>query len=1440
MRNVYYTILVVACLIGNLTVKASTRTESSSGFTDIKLDLMNGNFLTPDEIAAQSKVTFGIAIAEDGTQTRVAADDASANIVLKDFNHHSNDHGFNPGTAVVKVQGAVKISIGTCAWGGDVTITNAEGTTVASMNTNNGKCYHNNQTCAEAYYNGEATTLSIKGGKYIPYIAIEAVSDVPANSKVTFSLGEYTDAGTAPAEAEVQTGTAYTLPLNRTLYVEGKTLTAWTDGSNSYKPGEEITVSENLTLTPVFTDNAVSLDAREDEVTVSWDFQRKNGAPTLAYERVAAIYVAQATINGEVIDVKMNLDTTTSGKIANGNWTDWAQMNAGTTLTIPVAKNCTISLESYSATTTTTIAGDTNYELSSNGSSSVATYIYGGDAETIDIVIGDGSYFRYFKVVYPKVESNIQERPVYVTDFTDWESLSSSSGPASVDKTTNFSNETLTFTFDGVTVMPAGTESKFGSDVKGFARAEKNLAGTITTSTLENITRIRYRHAATGNNRGYKLEKKSAADSDWVVLSDAVADPAAGVWVECDINEKDVQLRWTNLATNQYAFLLDFEIYSNIEITTPQVTLTASVSPEEAGSVSIYPASSQYDQGSEVTLTANKNFGYKFIKWVDAANQTLSTDASYKQALNENMVITAVFEPLATYSLKTSVEGGANGYMITATPEATLVNGEKMYEEGTLVTLTATENPILKFTNWKSGETTNELSVNMDANKEYVAVYSASDYIVGWDFILKGNNSRPADFISTSENEATALVLRKEDGTTQGWLDKSKESGGYEGEPAAVNWKNISEKYYYETKINAADFIDIKVTSKMLYNYNAYSVQKLEYSLDGTNYKEAARITLTGSKAWTPLEATLPTECNNAASLHLRWIPDYNSDIVGTASDNDGTAISAIYITGTEFGIPPADPPQLLSSLPVNNAEEISATGRIVLAFDSKVKMADDAVATLGNKILAPTVSGKTITFPYMGLDYNTTYTFTLPANSVSNLFDNVVKEDIVIRFTTIAPPPVTPGMYDAIVSNAEELLEALAQGNAASTSGARFRIFLHDGVYDLGSKCLTDVKSNISLIGESMENTIIVNKAPTEGISVSATLQPTGENIYMQDITLKNDYDYIGTTGRAVCLQDKGNKNVYKNVRMLSYQDTYYSNNNRMRSYFEDSEIHGTVDFICGGGDVFFNRTLLYLENRSGNCITAPAGDTDWGYVFNDCIIDGYDANKGTYALGRPWQGAPMSVWINTTMKVIPKAEGWSDMSETIIPKLFAEYNSHTESGMLVDCSARKTKYTGGTIPYSPVLSAEEAARFTLENVLGGNDSWQPALLTEQATAPVLTVNGSTLTWNASNYVFCYAICKNGKVIDFTNETTYTIPADATDEDVFTVRAANRMGGLGQASNGSNATGIDQSTVSKEVVERQYFNVNGIRINNVEKGLNIIRIIYSDGTIETIKEFVK
>ncbi len=47
----------------------------------------------------------------------------------------------------------------------------------------------------------------------------------------------------------------------------------------------------------------------------------------------------------------------------------------------------------------------------------------------------------------------------------------------------------------------------------------------------------------------------------------------------------------------------------------------------------------------------------------------------------------------------------------------------------------------------------------MDSDKEMTAVYSAIDYIIGWDFYRPGNNGRPADFASTPENESVALVL---------------------------------------------------------------------------------------------------------------------------------------------------------------------------------------------------------------------------------------------------------------------------------------------------------------------------------------------------------------------------------------------------------------------------------------------------------------------------------------------------------------------------------------------------------------------------------------------------------------------------------------------------------------------------------------------------------
>jgi hypothetical protein len=287
---------------------------------------------------------------------------------------------------------------------------------------------------------------------------------------------------------------------------------------------------------------------------------------------------------------------------------------------------------------------------------------------------------------------------------------------------------------------------------------------------------------------------------------------------------------------------------------------------------------------------------------------------------------------------------------------------------------------------------------------------------------------------------------------------------------------------------------------------------------------------------------------------------------------------------------------------------------------------------------------------------------------------------------------------------------------------------------------------------------------------------------------------------------------------------------------------ITGTVDYICGGGDVFFNGVTLYNNARSnGDCITAPATSSDWGYVFSNCTIDGDAGQDGNYSLGRPWQGSPRAVYINTTMKIIPAASGWSDMGA--VPALFAEYNSHTESGAPVDCSKRKTSFKSNdvnvAVSYNPVLTAEEAAKFTVENVLAGEDGWQPQLLTEQALTPNVTVEDGILTWNASDYVFCYAICKNGKIIDFTNENTWIIPADATDEDLFSVRAANNMGGLCPASvvlNKDGATGFVGVIAGGEVVKTEIFTIDGVLLNQLQQGVNIVRTTYANGAVTSLK----
>ena len=366
------------------------------------LNNQDGTLLTAEEQVQGTAVSFGVAVDDAGNTTRVAANDASAVATISGKYH--SDHGMTNLVVTVPVDGNVKISVGQCTFSGsDIVVKNSAGETVASK-TPVTDCWKGGHTSvAELYYTGDATTLTISGMGYCPYIAVEKSEVVIAKYNITYSLGEETAVGSVPATVTWTEGDTYAIPANFTLYKEGYTLTGWTDGTATVKAGETYTPTADVTLTPIFTQNTKTLADRKEPVTLKWTFRRDQGAPTIAVEGSGngiGVWVTQATIDGETIDVKLDYDAT-SGKINNASHTDWAQMNNGTKLTIPSAKGAVVSMEAYNALTTTSIDGQTDYT-----SGKTISYTIANTAETIDIVIGnDGSYYRYVQTVLPVVEA---------------------------------------------------------------------------------------------------------------------------------------------------------------------------------------------------------------------------------------------------------------------------------------------------------------------------------------------------------------------------------------------------------------------------------------------------------------------------------------------------------------------------------------------------------------------------------------------------------------------------------------------------------------------------------------------------------------------------------------------------------------------------------------------------------------------------------------------------------------------------------------------------------------------------------------------------------------------------------------------------------------------------------------------------------------------------
>lgn len=543
------------------------------------------------------------------------------------------------------------------------------------------------------------------------------------------------------------------------------------------------------------------------------------------------------------------------------------------------------------------------------------------------------------------------------------------------------------------------------------------------------------------------------------------------------------------------------------------------------------------------------------------------------------------------------------------------------------------------------------------------------------------------------------------------------------------------------------------------------------------------------------------------------------------------------------------------------SVENMPSSGYITVAFDRTMK-AKDLEFTLGGKSMTFSAKqGKELTFYYWNLP-NVTLDYKILGTDFVDIYGMPHQEgDFIKHFKTRGTTKeIVHKTFDFIVGADGSLDDAIKAANADKGTD-RYLIFIPDGEYQLtGNESLegrygitsdgawpcdgdgnavTDkemsekynyqngmtqvTRPKVSIIGQSREGVMVWNRPIVEGIGYTATIHVGGaEDFYAEDFSIENRFPYWSSmgggsgAGRAVVLWDQGKRTTMKNVSMMSWQDTYYSSNvdTDYRGYFENCQIGGVVDWICGNGNIWFEKCDLVVRDRSGNNLAAPSQDANqqWGYVFNECNIvpefplsQTQNLKDKTWTLARPWANdqnqSPACTFIHTKMGVLPKDHGWGSMGSGALLR-FHENHTMDAGGTVLSLGARSLAACAPAAGSDDcVMNDTEASKYTIENVLGGSDSFTPKERTMQIDAQSgdnnlhdvvnskewddqIETDDDRLTWNPHPNALCYFIFKleNGKWNYKTNITETSISLDqlSLGTGTYCVRAANQYGGLG------------------------------------------------------------
>lgn len=275
-------------------------------------------------------------------------------------------------------------------------------------------------------------------------------------------------------------------------------------------------------------------------------------------------------------------------------------------------------------------------------------------------------------------------------------------------------------------------------------------------------------------------------------------------------------------------------------------------------------------------------------------------------------------------------------------------------------------------------------------------------------------------------------------------------------------------------------------------------------------------------------------------------------------------------------------------------------------------------------------------------------------------------------------------------------------------------KIFVKKGIYK-EKLIIPSWKIRISIIGEDTENTVItfddysgkLNPSGNDAYGntkfstyTSFTVLVQGNDTHFENLTIINA---AGRVGQAVALHVEGDRFIAKNCRFLGNQDTLYAAVENSRQYYQNCYIEGTTDFIFGKATVVFQDCTI--KNLSDSYVTAASTSVQqkFGFVFLNCKLIADPSVTKAY-LGRPWRPYAKTVFMNCSLGKHILPEGWSAWKgdKMFIDKektaFYAEYKNTGEG------ASPKTR-SDWTIQ----LTDKEAKTYTLKNILGGKDEWNP-----------------------------------------------------------------------------------------------------------------------------------